>query len=369
MSTDARTALATRRDNGGQVDNTLTARINRMGPQFQMAMPKGAEATQLVRDALTCLRMNPKLGECDPESVLGSLMTCAQLGLRPGVLGHAWLLPFWDRKANADENGRGRGGYRAQLVVGYQGLIDLGHRSGQIASLIARTVYRNDTFDVDYGLADALIHKPALFVDRGDPIAYYAIAKFTSGGHAFVVMTHLEMVVYRDRHATAKDRNGKVFGPWVDHFEGMAHKTCIRQLAKYMPKSTELANALAADGGVRLDASPAMPALEATRQPDTWDGEVVDQPAAADGEVATAAEQDTTQPPNTEAHPLDDVQSKPRLLTKRQQGQIMALAAEIGLTDRDARLDYISGTVDRKVASSSELTTREIGRASCRARV
>ena len=59
-------------------------------------MPKGVEAAQLVRDALTAVRTNPKLAECEPNSVLGSLMTCAQLGLRPGVLGHAWLLPFWD---------------------------------------------------------------------------------------------------------------------------------------------------------------------------------------------------------------------------------------------------------------------------------
>jgi recombination protein RecT len=47
-----------------------------------------------------------------------------------------------------------------------------------------------------------------------------------------------------------------VFGPWKDHFEGMAHKTCVRQLAKWMPKSTELATAIAADNTVRLDISP-----------------------------------------------------------------------------------------------------------------
>ena len=111
---------------------TLADQIRNMESQFQLAMPKGMEAQQLVRDALTCLRQTPKLAECTPQSVLGGLMTCSQLGLRPGVLGHAYLLPFWDRKQN---------GMVAQLVVGYRGLVELAHRSGQIQSLIARTVY------------------------------------------------------------------------------------------------------------------------------------------------------------------------------------------------------------------------------------
>ncbi len=239
--------LVDRIERNGQVatrNRDIFDEIRCMEEQFQLAMPRGTEAAQLIRDAITAIRATPKLAQCDQMSVLGSLMTCAQLGLRPGVLGHAWLLPFWDNKAK---------GYKAQLVVGYQGLVDLAHRSGKIASLIARTVYSNDTFDVDYGLADALVHKPNLRGTRGEPIAYYAIAKFTTGGHAFLVMTQDEMLEYRQKNATAKTREGKVFGPWVDNFEGMAHKTVVRQLAKWMPKSTDFSRAIEHDGAVRLD--------------------------------------------------------------------------------------------------------------------
>lgn len=267
---DAATALATRRENGGVATNTLADQIRAMEKQYQAAMPRGAEAAQLVRDALTALRMTKNLAKCEAASVLGSLMTCAQLGLRPGVLGHAWLLPFWDGRAK---------GYKAQLVIGYQGLIELAHRSGKISSLIARTVYEGDEFDVDYGIADTLVHKPNLFGDRGQPIAYYAIAKFQGGGYAFYVMSQRDMVRYRDANATAKNREGVVFGPWVDHFEGMAHKTCVRQLAKYMPKSTELAYALAADEGVRVDLTPTADPAEATEHP-TIDGEATDRPVS-----------------------------------------------------------------------------------------
>lgn len=261
----AANALATRQANGGVATSTLADQIRRMEGEFALAMPKGAEAAQLVRDALTALRATKGLADCESTSVLGALMTCAQLGLRPGVLGHAYVLPFKEK-----------GVPKAQLVVGYQGLIELAHRSGQIKSLIARTVYENDTFDVDYGLADSLIHKPQLFGDRGPAIAYYAIVKLVSGGHAFIVMTKTQVEQHRDRHSKTK-----TFGPWVDHFEQMAHKTCIRQLAKYMPKSTELAHAIEADGGIRVNVAPNIDPAEATYQPDVIDGEIADNPVEA----------------------------------------------------------------------------------------
>lgn len=215
---------------------SLDSQIRAMESQFALAAPRGMEATQLVRDALTCLRQTPALSQCTPQSVLGSLMSCAQLGLRPGVMGQAYLLPF---KGNA------------QLVIGYQGLVELAHRSGQIKSLIARTVFENDIFEVEYGLEDKLIHKPFMAGEKGKPVAYYAVAKLNSGGHAFFVMSHAEMVTYKNQNAKSPNR-----GPWVDNFEAMAWKTCVRQLAKWLPKSTEFAQGIASDESIRLDLNP-----------------------------------------------------------------------------------------------------------------
>lgn len=254
--------------------STLQGDIRSMQHQFALAMPKGAEAAQLVRDALTALRSTPKLAQCSRESVLGGLMTCAQLGLRPGVLGHAWLLPFYNKRSRS---------FDAQLVIGYQGLIELAHRSGKIDSLIARTVHENDHFSVDYGLEDNLVHRPAMTGPRGEPVGYYAIVKFTSGGHAFLYMTQDEMNAYRDRYAMARAKDGTIVGPWRDQFEGMAHKTCVRQLSKWMPKSTDLAAGLEADNSVRLDLAPDADPVHASEHPDdVIDGEEVtdDQPPA-----------------------------------------------------------------------------------------
>ncbi|WP_051264703.1 recombination protein RecT [Nakamurella lactea] len=227
---------------------TIKEQIGRMESQFALAMPRGSEAAQLVRDAITAINTNPQLAECTPASVLGALMTCAQLGLRPGVLGHAWVLPF-----------RSKGVMQAQLVIGYQGLVELAHRTGQVASLIAREVHERDHFDVDYGLADSLIHKPLLNGDRGPVTGYYAIVKFKGGGHSFIYASKADVEAHRDKFSKMKS-----FGPWVDNFDSMALKTVVRMLAKWMPKSTEFANAISADEGVRVDYSPTADVAQAT---------------------------------------------------------------------------------------------------------
>jgi recombination protein RecT len=238
---------------------TLKQQIRQMESQFALAMPKGTEAAQLVRDALTCIQQTPKLADCSPQTVLGALMTCAQLGLRPGVsgLGHAWVLPYWDAKSRTNV---------AQLIIGYKGYVDLAYRSGQIATVIARTVYDGDTFDVEYGIDEKLIHKPAMAGDRSKPIAHYAIVKLANGGRSFWVMTEDEMQAWKRKHAP-KNKAGNTVGPWVSDYEAMARKTCLLRLAAWMPKSTDLSVAIQVDNGVRTDILPTTTAEQVTDHP------------------------------------------------------------------------------------------------------
>lgn len=268
---------------GEQRPATMADQIRQMQNQFQMAMPKGAEAQQLVRDALTCLRTNPQLAECDPQSVLGGLMTVSQLGLRVGVLGHSWLLPFWDNRSKSR---------KAQLIIGYQGYRELAQRTGQIDTIIARPVHENDHFDLDYGVADNLVHKPELRGERGEAIGYYAIVKYTTGGYAFWYMSKTEVEQHRDRNAMARDKSGRIVGPWRDNFDAMAGKTVFLQLARWMPKSTELASAIEADNSVRLDTAMSPDAMVHGEKPtpDDIDGELVDEPGAS-GESAPAEDE------------------------------------------------------------------------------
>lgn len=223
-----------------------------LAPQFQAAMPRGAEASQLVRDAITLVRQTPRLLECDKSSFLGALMTCAQLGLRPGVgaLGHAYVIPF-----------KGQ----AQFILGYQGMIELANRAGEIEGLVARTVHEHDAFDIDYG-TDALIHKPNMKGDRGPVIGYYA--KFYRKGSSratFEFMTRTDVEAHRDRFALAKNRQGQIVGPWKDHFDSMGLKTVVRKVMKWAPRSTQIQQALIADETVRLDYTPDADVAQVTK--------------------------------------------------------------------------------------------------------
>lgn len=294
------TEVATQAPEG---EATLAQYIRAMEKQFADAMPKGVEAAQLVRDALTALRTTPKLAECDRLSVLGGLMTCAQLNLRVGVLGHAWLLPFWDKNRDNGE-GRPKGGHRAQLVLGYQGYRELAQRSAQVASVIGRVVHENDRYEVKYGVEDTLIHEPFLDGPRGEPVHYYAVVKYTNGGHSFWHLSKTEALEHRARFAMAKyfDKGRQehvVIGPWRDDFDAMAVKTAFLKLAKWMPKSTELAAAIEADGTVRVDLSPNPDAMFHGERPDpegTVDGEVVgDQAGAPAGDPDNPSEDEITE--------------------------------------------------------------------------
>lgn len=246
------------------VGPTLKDQIRQMESQFALAMPKGMEAAQLVRDALTALQQTPKLAECPPMSVLGALMTCAQLGLRPGVLGHAWILPYWNNSSRTNV---------AQLVIGYKGYIDLAYRSGHISTIIARTVYEGDTFDVEYGLDDKLIHKPAAKGERSKPTGHYAIMKLANGGRSFWYMTEDEMQAWKKRYAP-KNKAGNIVGPWNSDYEAMARKTALLRLAAWMPKSTELAVAMEVDSGVRTNVDPTAVLTSVVEHPEYDDGEL-----------------------------------------------------------------------------------------------
>jgi recombination protein RecT len=208
--------------------------------QMAMALPKHMTSDRLARIALTEVRKTPALGKCDQASFLGAIMQCAQLGIEPGsALGHAYLLPFDNRKKGITE---------VQFILGYRGMIDLARRSGQILSIEARAVYTADKFHVSLGLNPDLTHEPDWEAEDRGPLRFvYAVAKLRDGGTQFEVMSRADIEKVRQ-----KSRAGQS-GPWVDHYEEMAKKTVIRRLFKYLPMSIEMAGAVEQDERIDIN--------------------------------------------------------------------------------------------------------------------
>lgn len=233
---------------------TLGQLIERMRPEIARALPKHIDADRVCRIALTVLRQTPALAQCTPESFMGALMTASQLGLEPGALGEAYLVPY---------------GRVCTFIPGYRGLIKLAWQSDQIESLRAETVHENDHFLREYGSNPRLEHTPPpLGQDRGKAIGWYALAKLKTGGEAFIVMDRAEVDRIKDRSKASKN------GPWVTDYDAMAKKTCIKQLSKWIPLSAEIRTAITQDGAVRTDLSTV--ALE-DEAPSYIDGEIVDE--------------------------------------------------------------------------------------------
>ncbi|MFI6909712.1 recombinase RecT [Nonomuraea sp. NPDC050394] len=231
----------------------MNTRIGRQTDEFEAVLPRGVTVAQLKQDALNCLRVTPKLAECFIPSVLGGLMTCAQLGLRPGVagLGHAWLLPMKNWKERRTD---------AQVIIGYRGYSDLAYRHPKVVAVQSNIVRRGDMFEMDLG-QDLLVHRmPTLGTDRGPVLGFYALAQIQGeyGTQRILTepMSQAEMQEHRDKYAMAK-KDGGVVGPWRDHFNEMGRKTMIRvRLVKSIPVALDLATGLAVDEGVRTDFDP-----------------------------------------------------------------------------------------------------------------
>lgn len=189
---------------------------------------QGVKPEALVRFALMDMDgdKGAKLRECTPQSIYLGLLACAVTGLEPGALkGEAYLVPY-----------RNKGVMEATFMAGYRGLVKQARRSREIKAIGAQVVFERDTFDLDLGTANQLIHKPALS-DRGDIIGAYAIARLSSG------VDEIEWMDKDDLEAVRKaGSNGPAWSDWADQ---MYRKAPYRRLCKRLPLGADYYVALA----------------------------------------------------------------------------------------------------------------------------
>lgn len=188
-----------------------------------------SEETFAAQIANAC-RATPALFRCKPETVLGAALRCAQLGLAPNDPRNlAWIIPY---------------GQEAQFQIGYGGIMELARRAVPGLRFDGRPVYPNDLFDVDYGKAEPLTHKPAvaLRLERGgDAFAWYVRAVYPDGSIQIHVLDR-EGVEYHRKFS--KQKNG---GMWNDSYDAAALKSVVLDMKRWLPSSAQLTAALASD--------------------------------------------------------------------------------------------------------------------------
>lgn len=233
--------------------------IRKSVEELGKAVPSCMSAERLCRIALTTVRLNPKLAACTPESFLGALFQAAQLGLEPNVEGQAYLIPYKNTKYI---NGKKQKVDEVQFQIGYKGYIELFYRHGAALSIDMHTVYENDIFEFAYGTQPFLKHCPTL-KNRGEVIAYYAVASLKNGGSIFKVMSKEECIEHGKTHSKCyismewsdlencyiplENPHFAPDSPWAKDPNAMCKKTVLIQLAKLLPKSVELQKALSMD--------------------------------------------------------------------------------------------------------------------------
>jgi recombination protein RecT len=203
---------------------------NNVAKQIELALPRAIAPQRFLRIALTELRTNPQLLSCTPESVVGSIIQAAQLGLEVDrVLGQGYLISYKNTDTNPPT-------YECQFQPGYRGYIQLSRRSGEIKSLGAHVVHAGEPFEYEQGTEPYLRHRPN--DDQEDqPVTHvYAVVHYTNGGFDFEVMTAKAVAKVR---AMSKAPNSPA---WKQSFDEMAKAKVLRRLSKRLPVSAENAS-------------------------------------------------------------------------------------------------------------------------------
>lgn len=199
--------------------------LEKFKPQMALALPKHLTADRMSRLAVTAFSTTPKLQECDPKSIVGSIMTAATLGLEIGVDGQGFLVPY---------------GKTCQFVPGWKGLVDLVSRSGR-ATVWTGAVFEGDEFDYALGDSPFIRHRPGEENDPDRITHVYSVGRVNGSDYPVIeVWTVGKVRKHRDKY---NKQGGKHYS--FRDWEMYARKIPLLQVLKYMPKSIELQNALA----------------------------------------------------------------------------------------------------------------------------
>lgn len=262
------TAVAPRRDNSPI--EVLKNQVARSAKEFQMVLPSHISVDKFQRTIATAALSNPKLLECDRQSLLIAAMKIATDGLLPDGR-EAALVPFSTRVKDANTS-QFKTVMMVQAMPMVYGLRKKVLQSGEVVSLQVGIVYAAEVeegnFLYEIGIDPPIRHRPKLDLTDEQAhddniVAAYSIARIKnpSGGDPYwSVEVMPRRKINKIRQMSQTGAVGQVYkfgsnkgqpiepkGPWVDWFGEMAQKSALRSHTKVLPMSGDLLDTMERD--------------------------------------------------------------------------------------------------------------------------
>ena len=202
-------------------------------------------ANRFVASIVSAVSINPALQDCSPDTILSGALLGESLGLSPSPqLGQFYLVPYDDKK---------RGCKVATFQLGYKGYVQLAERSGNYKKINVLSIKEGELirFDPLNEEIEVQLIEDEEERENAPTIGFYAMFEYLNGFRKAIYWSKAKMLKHADKYSQAFKLNGddykvsyadfeagnypqkdtwKYSSFWYKDFDGMAHKTMLRQL-------------------------------------------------------------------------------------------------------------------------------------------
>ena len=243
----------------------LTAYLSQDAVKKQInSIVGGKNGTRFISSIVSAVQTTPALQECTNPSILSAALLGEALNLSPSPqLGQFSMVPFDNKKKGCKE---------AQFQLGYKGYIQLAKRSGVYKKINVISIKEGEL--ISYNPLEEELEVNLIEDDyereNTPTIGYYAMFEEVNGYRHSIYWSKQKMLAHAEKYSFAFYKNGgakslelleqgkipekdlwKYSSFWFKDFDGMAHKTMLRQLiSKWGTMSIDLQKAIDKDMAV-----------------------------------------------------------------------------------------------------------------------
>jgi len=192
----------------------------------------GEKTPIFISSLISAINTNPKLLECNPNSVINSALIAANLDLPINQnLGFAYIIPYKNQ---------------AQFQMGWKGFNQLALRTGQYENISVNEVYEGEI--IINRFTDEITLKEKI---SDKVIGYLAYFKLKNGFKKYNYMTVEQLHAHGKQYSQSYNN---IDGQWQKGFDGMARKTVLKLLlSKFGILSIQIETALTTDQAAITD--------------------------------------------------------------------------------------------------------------------